>query len=131
MNVGDRIKRLRDRKGLTQQELADKTGYKSKVAISKIESGQRDIPRHKLERVAEVLGTTVEYLETGKNINELGDFGLNRKYLEYADPDLIHYLDELSNPNSKKRILFDKVKDLEPSDVESLLRVIRMFEEGK
>lgn len=56
--VGDNILRLRKELGLTQEELAKRMGYKSKSSINKIELGLNDIPRNKIVKFAEVLGTT-------------------------------------------------------------------------
>ena len=43
---------------MTQQELAQKLGYKSTSTIAKIESGENDIPQAKLGAFAEALNTT-------------------------------------------------------------------------
>ena len=43
---------------MTQQELAQKLGYKSTSTIAKIESGENDIPQAKLAAFAEALNTT-------------------------------------------------------------------------
>ena len=43
---------------MTQQELAQKLGYKSTSTIAKIESGENDIPQAKLVAFAEALNTT-------------------------------------------------------------------------
>ncbi len=61
MNIGDRVKELRGKKGLTQNELAELLGYKSKSSVAHIENG-RDIPRSMVVKLAEVLGTTPSYL---------------------------------------------------------------------
>lgn len=61
MNIGDRVKRLRIEKGMTQEQLADKLGYKSKSSVTHIENG-RDIPRSLVVRLADILGTSPAYL---------------------------------------------------------------------
>lgn len=60
--VGHRIKARRESLGMTQDELAEKVGYKHKTSISKIENNKTDISTTDLERFAEVLETTVQYL---------------------------------------------------------------------
>lgn len=57
MNIGKRIKLLREQKGMTQEELAKKLGYKSKSSVAHIENG-RDIPRSMVVRLADILDTT-------------------------------------------------------------------------
>lgn len=61
-NISDRIKNKREELGMSQQELADKMGYKSRSAINKIESGLRDINQSKIEAFAKALNTTPAYL---------------------------------------------------------------------
>ena len=62
---GKRVKLLRIKKRMTQQELADKMGYTSKTTITKIEAGTTGVVKDKLQGLAEVLGTTTRYLLTG------------------------------------------------------------------
>lgn len=56
------IKQLRENKGLSQDELAKKTGYTSRSSIAKIEKGEVDLPRSKIIAFAEALDTTPGYL---------------------------------------------------------------------
>jgi transcriptional regulator with XRE-family HTH domain len=60
--VGENILLMRKRLGWTQEELANKMGYKSKSTINKIELGINDIPQSKIAKFAEVLGTTPAHL---------------------------------------------------------------------
>ena len=62
MKIGDNIKRLRKRLGLSQEELAKKVGYTSKSTINKIELGINDIPQSKIVVFAEVLGVSPSVL---------------------------------------------------------------------
>lgn len=62
MNIGQRVKYLREGLDMSQQELADLLDYKSPSTIAKIERGKNDIPRNKVARFAEELFTTEEYL---------------------------------------------------------------------
>lgn len=66
MTMYERIKELREKKGMTQQELADKVGYKTGSAINKIELGLRDLKQTKIRSFAIALGTTVNYLLDGE-----------------------------------------------------------------
>lgn len=61
MNIGDRVKLLREKKRMTQQELAYLLGYKSKSSVTHIERG-RDIPRSMVVKLADILDTTPAYL---------------------------------------------------------------------
>ena len=62
MNIGDKIRKLREEKGLSQEELAQKMGYKSKTSIHKIEQGITDLPLSKVSEFANILNTTSSYL---------------------------------------------------------------------
>jgi len=48
MTMYERIKQLRVKKGLSQQELANLTGYQDRSSIAKIESGVVDLPQSKI-----------------------------------------------------------------------------------
>ena len=60
--IGARIKDLRIRNNLTQQELADKLHYKSRSTINKIELGINEIHPTKLRGFAYALNTSMEYI---------------------------------------------------------------------
>lgn len=62
MAIGERIKNRREELGLTQQQLADRLGYKSKSAINKIELGVNDIAQKRIVDFAKALNTSIEYL---------------------------------------------------------------------
>lgn len=56
INFGLKLKLLRERAGMTQDELASKLGYSGSSSIAKIESGAAGIPHWKLAKFAYVLG---------------------------------------------------------------------------
>ena len=62
MTVYQQIKELRESLGMTQQELAEKVGFKTASAVNKIELGLRDINQGKIVAFANALGTTPGYL---------------------------------------------------------------------
>lgn len=75
MTMYDRIKALRISKGLSQSELAKKTGYNDRSSIAKIESGVVDISRLKIQAFADALGVSPSYLMDGKkDENSKSDF---------------------------------------------------------
>lgn len=61
MELSDRVKARRLELGLTQEELAKRMGYASKVSINKIEMG-RPCSQKIIVRLAEALDTSVKYL---------------------------------------------------------------------
>ncbi len=54
-DIGEIIKNRRIELGMTQDELAEKTGYKTRSSINKIEKGFNDLPRNKIELFSKAL----------------------------------------------------------------------------
>ena len=65
-NFGKRLKEIRKRKGLSQQQLAELVGMESTNNISKLESGEQLPKKENLEKICKVLNVDVK---------ELFDFG--------------------------------------------------------
>ena len=61
-SIGDKIRARRLELHMTQEELAEKLGYKSKSTINKIELGVNDIVQSKVVEFARALDTTTSYL---------------------------------------------------------------------
>ena len=59
---GEKIKQYRKEKGLSQDDLAQSLGYKSRSSINKIEHGIYDLPLQKMMDMAKVLGVDVAVL---------------------------------------------------------------------
>lgn len=62
METGEKIRRRREDLGMSQDELAKRCGYASRVSISKIESCERRVPSNKIELFARTLNVLPEYL---------------------------------------------------------------------
>lgn len=60
--LNERFKDLRKKNRLTQQELADRLGIKSKSTISEYESGNRKIPMDVIEAAADLYGINPAYI---------------------------------------------------------------------
>lgn len=63
--MGQRIKSRREALGMSQQELAELVGYKSRSSINKIELGKNDILQSTIKKIASVLNCTPSYLMGG------------------------------------------------------------------
>ena len=59
---GERLAAIRTAAGMTQEELAQKMGYKSKTSINKIEMGKQDVSQSKITAFADALSVTVDEL---------------------------------------------------------------------
>ncbi|MEB3428888.1 transcriptional repressor LexA [Citroniella saccharovorans] len=60
--LNERIKERRKELAMTQEELARKTGYKTKGAISRIEKGERDLSQSQISAFAKALDVSPAYL---------------------------------------------------------------------
>ena len=65
MTIYERIRYLREKQGLSQQDLAEKVGYKTASAVNKIELGLRDLNQTKIALFAKALGVKPSYLMDG------------------------------------------------------------------
>lgn len=98
--IHSKIKRLREKSGLTQQEVADKLNMHLKT-WQKIENGITKLDIDRLQQIAEVLETTVEDLinvEEGVYISEIkdNDVGFNNSTVTI-------------NHESTEKKLYDKI----------------------
>ena len=60
--IGSRIRSRREKLGLSQEELGNKLGYKSRSSINKIELDQRNLTQSKIKAIADALNTTPAYI---------------------------------------------------------------------
>jgi transcriptional regulator with XRE-family HTH domain len=79
--IGARLKRLRVQRGLSQRDLSS-PGV-SYAYISRIEAGARTPSVKALRKLAQKLGVSVEYVETGRDLREVDD-----RELRLADAEL-------------------------------------------
>lgn len=59
---GERVRVRREQVGMTQEELANKLGYKHKTSVSKIEKGITVVPSSMVIKIAQALGIPVQQL---------------------------------------------------------------------
>lgn len=64
-SFGDRLRRLRDERGLYAKDVAQRAGW-SQQTISNLETGLQDPTVLCLEALADVLGTSMDYLWRGE-----------------------------------------------------------------
>ena len=117
-NIGERIKKERERLGLSQAELGRLVGYSSRSTINKIEKGERDIPRDKVAKFAQVLDVNPAYL-AGFTPEDIPD-GVNKElFLNYVhdskNPD---FLAAIEGTPSDDLCIKIKASDLDDSEVD-------------
>lgn len=101
MNIGERLKRIRKEKGMTQDSVAERAGVTA-TSISRWENGERDPTFRDVEKIAAALGVTMEELtreqKRGTGIRKIIDgklydtgnarilFTFRRKYQDPLNP---------------------------------------------
>jgi transcriptional regulator with XRE-family HTH domain len=99
-SIGARLKRLRLQRGLSQRDLSS-PGV-SYAYISRIEAGARTPSVKALRKLAQKLGVSVEFLETGRDIRDVDD-----RELRLADAELELRLAEVPDgPEQKLKEIF-------------------------
>lgn len=86
--IGDRIKDIRIRKGMTQDQLCEKA-HISKGFLSDIENNKRNVGSQKLLEIANALGASIDYLLRG----ESAEYSMNQEIV--IPPDLSKAAEEL------------------------------------
>jgi transcriptional regulator with XRE-family HTH domain len=67
--TGDRIREIREEQGMTQDQLAEETGI-SKGFLSDVENAKRNVSSDYLLRIANALGSSLDYLLRGDKATE-------------------------------------------------------------
>ena len=84
VNFGEKIKQLREEKGMTQQSLADKL-YVTRQAVSRWEHGVRYPDLLTVKKIAQVLDVSVDELLSGEELQEnLGNKSIPEKPVEHG-----------------------------------------------
>jgi transcriptional regulator with XRE-family HTH domain len=65
-DVGSRIREIREKRGMTQDQLADAISI-SKGFLSEVENNKRNVSSQILLRIAKALGASVDFLLQGKS----------------------------------------------------------------
>lgn len=76
MTLYDRIKDLRKKRKISQEELAKMTGYTDRSSIAKIEKGKVDLSETKIQLFATALNTTPAYLMGWKDETKESNQGI-------------------------------------------------------
>ena len=111
--IGAIIRRRRIELGLSQEELAERCGFKSKSSINKMESGVQGLPQSKIIAVAKALETTPGYILGWEGVEE------NQQQEYYTDEVTAQISEDMAtNPNLK--MLYDVQRDMDPEDLQAM-----------
>lgn len=96
--IGKRIKDSRDKKGITQEQFAERIGV-SAAYISKIERGKTPISLDRLAEICKILETEPEYIISGAN-KEATDFLQNEiiDMIKGCSPEKIKLITQVIKP---------------------------------
>lgn len=89
MDIGKRIRELRDKRGMEQLELAQKVNV-SQSKMNKIETGfQKRIEPDVLSDIAKVFGVKIDYLVNGDDEEDRKTVIIDKIKREFPDADLM------------------------------------------
>lgn len=119
VKIGLRIKTRRNDLGLTQEELAQRMGYKSKSTINKIEKCLNDVSQSNVVKFANVLQTTEAYLmgwtdDPNRNLHEV--ISISKETMD----NLLKTI-----PTSKHDYLYDHADD--EAEIEEALKLYKQY----
>lgn len=112
MGFAERLRMLRQQRGLSQQELAKKLGI-SGSAISMYERGERTPDFELLDLICDFFNVDTDYI-LGKEIGST----------YYLDPEVAEMAQELYE-NPEMQILFDAARDAAPEDLLMAAEIIK------
>ena len=108
---GTRLKELRERKDMTQAQLAEALGV-SQQAVGKWERETASPNDETLKKIAALFFTTTDYL-----------LGYDDAPSYYTDPETAALAEQIKN-NPGGRVLFDAGKDLKPESIKEVMKFI-------
>lgn len=122
---GERIRELREEKGLSQEELG-KILKVAKSTISQYELGKRNPDPETLDNLANILDCSVDYL-----LGRTDDRRPAEKIIEEAisdDAELLEFFQELKQRDDLQ-LLFKQVKPLSQNTIKRIIKYIKMVED--
>ena len=84
MTTGDRIREMREARGMTQHELALACGYTSRSTINKIEKGAYETRLSTIQKIAKALNCDPDYLVFGNREEMIDEI---KKIFDQLDPE--------------------------------------------
>lgn len=121
-DFGEKIRNRRIELEMTQQQLAERMGYKHKSSINKIELGQTDVTIDQVPLFAKALDVPVSFL-----------MGWDDEQAEYyLDPETAKIAQKIYE-DKELRALFDAAADASPEDlstVHTMLKALKAKEQG-
>lgn len=122
MHLGENIRYLRTKNGFSQEDIANKLGYKSFTTIQKWESGTSEPPIKKLKELSELFNVDMDDMNN-KDLQYLEDNKQDDYYLNEDARDMAQFL--FDNPDYK--VLFDASRKVKKEDIDFVKQMLDRF----
>ena len=123
----EKLLELMEEKGINKSELSRGADIPYTTIDGLFKKNAENVKLPTLKKLASYFNCTLDYLvddhETRTVDSQWGNDAANREYLK-DKPDLLRIYDNLVNRDDMV-LLFDKAKDLDPEDVETVLLVVQ------
>ena len=127
-SVGDRIRTRRKELNITQDALAQMTGYTSRSSINKIEKGLVDIPQSKITEIADALLVTPAYLMGWEDDNSPAPDQLSGNSEQLTEDEkkwLDLYRNATEDVREKMVFIVESIAELQSNDQQSVTKKVR------
>jgi len=88
MMFGRKLRKIRKEKGISQQKLAEKLGYKTNSYIAEVERGKFIPSEGKLKKIAKALGVSFPQIKDILVESKLEELGIKEKALQELFKDI-------------------------------------------
>lgn len=119
MCLGENIRFLRTKKGYSQDDIANKLGYKSFTTIQKWESGVSEPPLKALKKISEIFNIDMNDLATKKLSTDTSSDN-DVYYLDDDARDMAQFMYE----NPEYKVLFDASRKVKKEDIQFVKEMI-------
>lgn len=122
MTIGDRIRTLREERGMSQLDLAKKMGFKTKGAISHIENAGNDVTLKNIRKAADALGVDPNVIMKWDEEPPADGFYINQKTAQIAEK---IYQDKYMG------MVFDTLKDSSPEQIINFYDMLQLMKRAE
>lgn len=122
---GSRLKQLRNERGLTLSQMADKF-HKTKASFSAYENDKRKPDMELVSEIADFFNVSVDFL-LGRSKIKNDPYEKVKDALE-DDPELMEFWDEMHKRDDIK-LMFKQTKDMSPESVKSVVQFMKSVED--
>lgn len=111
---GRNVRKIRELRGMSQEELAHKMGFKSRSSINKIEIGRSSIPVEKISQLALILRVSpLDFIQDESEdlkLTTLPDYGYEQKNdnAKESKPKVLIEFNKLSEKNQEQALSYIK-----------------------